>query len=526
MNKRLLLRIATVICMSISVMFAGKDTAFADEVEPAWIKLASMSTTRVSNSEQFQTEVIDGKIYAIGGFNNSVEAYDPTTNTWTTLASMSTTRMNFQTEVVDGKIYAIGGQNNWSTGKNSLSSVEVFDPDTNTWTTLASMSTTRHWFQTEVIDGKIYAIGGRSNEGRIFSAEVYDPTTNTWTTIAPTSTFYDQFQTEVINGKIYVIGSVRAEVYDPATNTWTILASMPTKRSSFQTEVVDGKIYAIGGTNGGLISDILSTTEVYDPATNIWTTMAAMSKTRNYFQTEVVDGKIYAIGGNGDDASTAEVYDPTTNTWTKLTSMSTTRITLQTEVADGRIYAIGGRGLSSVEVYSVTASSEKHLKATAGNSKVDLSWNAVKGATSYTVKRSITAGGPYTTIATGVTGTTYTDTGVTNGTTYYYVVTEVVNGKENKNSNEASATPQDNIDPNQPAGNKALLVVMMVTGEKREYVMTADKIKDFIAWYNSKAASSPTYMIEKDYNKASFTARKDYITYEQISNFEVNEYRE
>ncbi len=165
-----------------------------------------------------------------------------------------------------------------------------------------------------------------------------------------------------------------------------------------------------------------------------------------------------------------------------------------------------------------------NLKAIAGNSKVDLSWNTVTDAASYIIKRSTTTGGPYTTIASDVTGITYTDTDVTNGTSYYYIVTEVVNGKENKNSNEASATPQDNIDPNQPTGNKALLVVMMVTGEKREYVMTADKIKDFIAWYNSKAASSPTYMIEKDYNKASFTARKDYITYDQISSFEVNEY--
>ena len=76
----------------------------------------------------------------------------------------------------------------------------------------------------------------------------------------------------------------------------------------------------------------------------------------------------------------------------------------------------------------------------------------------------------------------------------------------------------------QPTGNKALLVISMVTGERKEYEMTSDKINDFITWYNSKAASGPTYMIEKEYNKASFTARKDYIAYDQISNFEVNEY--
>jgi hypothetical protein len=165
-----------------------------------------------------------------------------------------------------------------------------------------------------------------------------------------------------------------------------------------------------------------------------------------------------------------------------------------------------------------------NLKTSGGDSKVDLTWNAVTDATSYTVKRSTTAGGPYTTIATGITGTTYTDTGVTNGTTYYYVVTAIVNGSEGWNSNEASATPQASTDPNQPTGNKAFLVISMVTGERKEYEMTTDKINDFIAWYNSKAASGPTYVIEKDYNKASFKSRKDYIAYDQISNFEVNEY--
>lgn len=87
-----------------------------------------------------------------------------------------------------------------------------------------------------------------------------------------------------------------------------------------------------------------------------------------------------------------------------------------------------------------------------------------------------------------------------------------------------STTPGDPTNPVDPINNKVLLVITMVTGEQKEYEMTADKINDFIAWYNSKAASSPTYVIEKDYNKASFTARKDYITYDQISNFEVNEY--
>ena len=392
------------------------------------------------------------------------------------------------------------------------------------WTTLAPMSESRSYFQTEVINGKIYAIGGSNDNKPLSSAEVYDPTTNSWTRLTPMSEKRKNFQTEVINGKIYAIGGNNgnenissAEVYDPTAKRWTSLSGLSAPRGEFQTKVIDGKIYAIGG--------YVSIPEVYDQTTNSWTRLAPMVAQRYLFQKEVIDGKLYVIGGvsNNKWLKTTEVYDPTTNAWTTLAPMVAERRFFQTEVIDGKIYAIGGNN-SSLEVYTINNSLENQLSATGGNSKVDLTWDAVDKATSYTIKRSTTAGGPYTTIATGVTETTYTDTNVTNGTTYYYVVTAIVNGSESWSSNEASATPQASTDPNQPTGNKALLVLSMVTGERKEYEMTTDKINDFIAWYNSKAASSPTYVIEKAYNKASFTARKDYIAYEQISNFEVNEY--
>jgi hypothetical protein len=81
-----------------------------------------------------------------------------------------------------------------------------------------------------------------------------------------------------------------------------------------------------------------------------------------------------------------------------------------------------------------------NLTATGGNQQVSLAWTASTGATSYNVKRAATNGGPYTTVASPV-GTSYTDTTVTNGTTYYYVVTAVSASGESANSNQASATP-------------------------------------------------------------------------------------
>jgi hypothetical protein len=68
------------------------------------------------------------------------------------------------------------------------------------------------------------------------------------------------------------------------------------------------------------------------------------------------------------------------------------------------------------------------------DTQVSLTWNTVAGAASYNVKRSTTSGGPYTTIQSNVTTTSFTNTGLTNGTTYYYVVSAVNTQGESANS--------------------------------------------------------------------------------------------
>jgi Glycoside hydrolase family 44/Fibronectin type III domain len=80
------------------------------------------------------------------------------------------------------------------------------------------------------------------------------------------------------------------------------------------------------------------------------------------------------------------------------------------------------------------------LTATPGNAQVGLSWSASTGATSYNVMRGTANGGPYTTTSSPAT-TSYTDPGLTNGTTYYYVVTAVNANGTSGDSNQASATP-------------------------------------------------------------------------------------
>ncbi len=96
-----------------------------------------------------------------------------------------------------------------------------------------------------------------------------------------------------------------------------------------------------------------------------------------------------------------------------------------------------------------------NLAAMAGNAQVSLSWNTSAGATDYNVKRAAVNGGPYTTIASPTT-TAYTDSSVTNGTTYYYVVSATNAGGESANSTQASAVPTAGNAPAVPTGVTAL----------------------------------------------------------------------
>ena len=100
------------------------------------------------------------------------------------------------------------------------------------------------------------------------------------------------------------------------------------------------------------------------------------------------------------------------------------------------------------------------LIATPGNAQVSLNWNAVAGASSYNVKRSTTSGGPYSTSG-SPSSNMFVDSGLTNGTKYFYVVTAVGSPGESANSPEASATPASTVAADvtvtaNPASTKAI----------------------------------------------------------------------
>ncbi|MBB6218004.1 hypothetical protein HNQ80_004141 [Anaerosolibacter carboniphilus] len=121
-------------------------------------------------------------------------------------------------------------------------------------------------------------------------------------------------------------------------------------------------------------------------------------------------------------------------------------------------------------------------------------------------------------------GESYTDKGLDNGNTYYYVVSTIIDGVEGPDSNEASATPRGTIVTPQPTGDKAILTITMVNGVEKEYDLPMSKVLESISWYESEGADKPYFLFDKDFNIGPFKARKDYIAFDKIASFEVNEY--
>jgi N-acetylneuraminic acid mutarotase len=145
------------------------------------------------------------------GAVNVVEAYDPSTNTWTAVAPMPTPRSHLGVAVIDGIVYAVGGQS----GTNHLATVEAYDPAANQWTTRAPMPYELGALAVVALGGKLYAIGGSGAYSGLAAVEVYDPATNVWTSTGPMINARFAFGAAAINGLLYAIGGACYDVIYP-----------------------------------------------------------------------------------------------------------------------------------------------------------------------------------------------------------------------------------------------------------------------------------------------------------------------
>ena len=308
---------------------------------------------------------------------------------WAKKADMPTARSGLSVSVVNGKIYAVGGL---VPGNRVVSTVEEYDPATDTWTKKTDMSIGRHGLVTCAVNGRIYAIDGSDEFVGWFVSPVeeYDPKKDEWKKKTDLPLGRKGLSACSAVGKIYVIGGWWMKLlsavneYDPATDTWARKADMPTARLELSTCAVNGRIYAIGGWMGQDDVPPLSTVEEYNPEKDMWIRKADMPTARWNLATSVVNGRIYAIGGYDGERtlSIVEEYDPEKDVWTRKADMPTARSLLSAGLVGGKIYAIGGTAsdfgptLSIVEEYDPGFVSDS--KSVEPKGKVTTPWAEIK----------------------------------------------------------------------------------------------------------------------------------------------------
>jgi N-acetylneuraminic acid mutarotase len=257
---------------------------------------------------------VNDKIYAIGTMG--IAEYDPTIDTWTIKESMPTPRTSFGIAVIENKIYIIGGTIGFNSTTQEVitcSFNQVYDPITDSWETKEPMPTNRSQLDANVVDGKIYLIGGRTGGQYTTAAlnQVYDPKTDTWTTKEPIPYPVVEYASAVVDGKIYVIGGQDefnnpmnldlTQIYDPETDTWIFGTSIPNvvwqaAAGATTGEMAPKRIYVMGGLpQGSLYGTDLN--QIYDVATDTWTLGTHMPTARAQLHVAVVNDVLYSMGG-------------------------------------------------------------------------------------------------------------------------------------------------------------------------------------------------------------------------------------
>jgi N-acetylneuraminic acid mutarotase len=282
---------------------------------------------------------------------------------WSTLAPLSIPRQEVAVAAVGGFVYVIGGFDSTAAIRNT---VERYDPASDSWTTVASLPVVIHHATATAVNGKIYVIGGWSDffATALDTVYEYDPGTDSWSAKTDMPSARGSPAATEVTGKIYVAGGWNAgvvddfAVYDPLIDSWTVLPAMPTARNHFGAAGVGGKFYGVGGrTDLGAGAGNVATVELYDPIASSWSSVASLPRPRGGLAVSATTGLIFALGGEGnDDVPTGvfpdvDAYDPIADVWIPCDPMPTPRHGIGAAVVAARIHVPGG---GPVEGFGVT----------------------------------------------------------------------------------------------------------------------------------------------------------------------------
>lgn len=373
---------------TIGVVVSAAISAFAQS--GTWTTTGSMKGIREDHTA---TLLQNSQVLVAGGFDGSnqlasAELYDPSSGKWSATGSMNTARDGHTATLLqNGQVLVTGGFNTSPSGNfNDLSSAELYNPATGTWTVTGSMSTARDAHTATLFpNGQVLVAGGEAfvnGSPVVFaSAELYDPATGTWTKTGSMSVMREQHTATLLsNGEVVVAGGFHfdpsmndslssAELYTPAKGKWSTTGSLNTARYGHSAvQLISGKVLASDGvdqSSGGTFN--LSSTELYDPATGTWTANGNTFKAGDsgFSVTLLATAKVLLAGGivgvypHTRTTAAAELYDPAMGASASTGAMTIPRRSHSaTLLQNGKVLAAGGVTENSRGKISVVASAE------------------------------------------------------------------------------------------------------------------------------------------------------------------------
>lgn len=199
----------------------------------------SMATARVGHTA---TQLKNGKVLVVGGSNFApaatfvtAELYDPVTGAFSTTGALSARRdTHSATLLTDGRVLIAGGRGDGSTsaGQGEFATAETYDPATGKFTLTGSMATQRFAHTATILaNGKVLIAGGQNQLASytaLSSAEVFDPVTGTFTATGTLVNVMTAHRAAPLsNGKVLLVGGQEA----PTPSRFTILRRVPSMRA-------------------------------------------------------------------------------------------------------------------------------------------------------------------------------------------------------------------------------------------------------------------------------------------------------
>jgi hypothetical protein len=297
----------------------GQDMPNLIAYEPAdfagrWERLAPTGFER-----QEVSFVRAGRRFYLTGGDRAQERYDPVADSWTKASPLPRNLDHIQGVALNGLVYYIGGLAAWP--RPAVDSTYVYDASLDRFRSAAPMPRARGAGGVAAHDGRIYYAGGLSDGRAVAWFDVYDPKTDSWSTLPDMPRARDHFQAVVARDKLYVVGGrdselgreiAETDVYDFAARRWSSAAPIPTPRGGFAAALVAGEIYVIGGEDP---DGAHATVEAYDVRTDTWRASDPLPVGRHGIQAVVCGGAIYVAAGGRTEggenpSSLVDVYLP------------------------------------------------------------------------------------------------------------------------------------------------------------------------------------------------------------------------